>query len=126
MNQRLSLNELNIFADDPKGPVALHMTQALLPVEGEGAVIFPPTYADLKNYGVEHLADGRTLVTIDSVGAQANRVEPIFRRAAPDQPENALAALVPQIDIRYDADKTVSILEVGHRLGDALIRSSTS
>jgi CRISPR-associated protein Csb1 len=125
MSIMLTHETIDTWADDPKGPVALHMTQALLPVEGEGSVIFPPTYADLKDYGVEHLSDGRTLVTIDSVGAQANRVEPIFRRAAPDQPDNELAELVPQIDISYGEGKRVSILEVGHRLGDALIRSSS-
>lgn len=121
----LTHETINAWADDPKGPVALHMNQHLLPVEGEGAVIFPPTYADLENYGVERLSDGRTVVTIDSVGAQANRIEPIFRRAAPDQPNNELAKLVPQIDISYGEGKAVSILDVGHRLGDALIRSST-
>lgn len=125
MGMKLTEKMINSWADDPKGPVALHMTQALLPVEGEGGVIFPPTYADLKDYGVEKLSDGRTVVTIDSVGSQANRIEPIFRRADKDMPENELAALVPQIEIRYDEKKTVSILEVGHRLGDALVRSST-
>ena len=44
-----SINEefLNNLADDPSGPVALHLKQKLLPVEGEGGVIFPPTYADI-------------------------------------------------------------------------------
>lgn len=125
MSTMLSDETINAWADDPKGPVALHMAQTLLPVEGEGGVIFPPTYADLKDYGVEKLSDGRTVVNVDSVGSQANRIEPIFRRAEDGMPENELAALVPQIDIRYGEGKTVSILEVGHRLGDALIRSST-
>lgn len=116
---------IHSWADDPKGPVALHMNQALLPVEGEGGVIFPPTYADLDNYGVETLADGRTLVTVDSVGSQANRIEPIFRKAESGMPINELAELVPQIEIKYADGKTVSILDVGHRLGDALVRSST-
>jgi CRISPR-associated protein Csb1 len=121
----LSDNQINSWADDPKGPVALHMIQALLPIEGEGGVIFPPTYANLNNYGIDQLSDGRTVVTIDSVGSQANRIEPIFRRADPDQPPNELAELVPQIDIRYAEGKTVSIFDVGHRLGDALVRSSS-
>lgn len=116
---------INAWVDDPKGPVALHMAQPLLPVEGEGGVIFPPTYADLKNYGVEKLSDGRTLVTVDSVGSQANRIEPIYRRSDDGLPPNELAELVPQIEIKYAEGKRVSILEVGHRLGDALVRSST-
>ncbi|HED19867.1 MAG TPA: type I-U CRISPR-associated protein Cas7 [Gammaproteobacteria bacterium] len=121
----LSDEIIDAWADDPKGPVALHMTQALLSVEGEGGVIFPPTYAGLKDYGVEKLSDGRTVVTVDSVGSQANRIEPIFCRTEDGMPENELAALVPQIDIRYGEGKMVSLLEVGHRLGDALVRSST-
>lgn len=124
MSTILTDKTINAWADDPKGPVALHMTQALLPVEGEGGVIFPPTYAKLENYGVERLSDGRTVVTIDSVGSEANRIEPIFRKAEDGMPENELAALVPQIEIQYAEGKRVSILEVGHRLGDALIRSS--
>lgn len=125
MSTKLKNEVINQWADDPRGPVALHLTERLLPVDGPGSVIFPPTYADLKDYGIEHLADGRTLVTIDSVGSQANRMEPIFRRADPGMPENPLADLVPQIDIAYGEGKKRSILEVGHRLGDALIRSST-
>ena len=124
----LNVADINNWADDPKGPVALHLKQPLLPIEGKGGVIFPPTYADQTDYGVERLSDGRTIVTIDSMGSQANRIEPIFRRANEDEPANELAELVPQIEIRYgegENKKTVSILEVGHRLGDALVRSSS-
>jgi len=104
------------WADDRKGPVALHLKQTLLPVEGEGGVIFPPTYANI-GYNIDALQDGTKVATIDSVGSQANRIEPVFR----DEP---YSNLVPQIDIAYGNEKTVSILEVGHRLGDALIRST--
>ncbi len=121
----LTDDTIHSWVDNPKGPVALHITQALLPVEGEGSVIFPPTYADLDNYGMETLSDGRTLVTIDSVGSQANRIEPIFRKAEDGTSDNKLADLVPQIHIQYGEGKAVSILDVGHRLGDALVRSST-
>ena len=120
--------EINNWADDPNGPVALHLKQSLLPIEGRGGVIFPPTYANQKNYGVEHLFDGRTIVTVDSVGSQANRIEPIFRRANVGEPANELAELIPQIEIRYgegETEQKISILEVGHRLGDALIRNSS-
>ncbi|MGB7598966.1 MAG: type I-U CRISPR-associated RAMP protein Csb1/Cas7u [Candidatus Sulfotelmatobacter sp.] len=115
------------WADDPKGPVALCMKQKLMPVEGEGGVIFPPTYAMGEGkppYNIDELSDGTKVATIDSVGSQANRMEPIFKAARPNQPENPLAKLVPQIDIAYGNEKTVSILEAGHRLGDAVIRSS--
>jgi CRISPR-associated protein Csb1 len=125
MIKDLTEEMIHSWADNPKGPVALHMTQTLLPVEGEGEVIFPPTYADLNDYGVDHLSDGRTVVTVDSVGSQANRIEPIFRKADVGMPKNDLADLVPQIEINYGEGKTVSIFDIGHRLGDALVRSST-
>lgn len=114
---------VNSWADDPQGPVALTLRQKLLPVEGEGSVIFPPTYADV-GYNIDALADGTKVAAIDSVGAQANRLEPIFKAAKAGQPENPLARLVPQIDIAYGNEKSVSILEAGHRLGDAIVRSS--
>ena len=109
-------DEINKWADDPQGPVALHLKQKLLPVEGEGGVIFPPTYADI-GYNIDELSDGTKVVTIDSVGSQANRMEPIFKRAP-------YAALVPQIEIEYGNEKIISILEAGHRLGDAVVRST--
>lgn len=114
---------INSWADDPKGPVALQLKQKLLPVEGEGGVIFPPTYADV-GYNIDTLSDGTQVATVDSVGSQANRMEPIFKAASPDQPANPLAKLVPQIDIVYGNEKSISILEAGHRLGDAIIRST--
>jgi CRISPR-associated protein Csb1 len=119
----LSHEVIHSWADDPKGAVALHLKQKLLPVEGEGGVIFPPTYADI-GYNIDTLADGTKVATIDSVGSQANRMEPVFKVARSGQPPNPLAKLVPQIDIAYGNQKVVSILEAGHRLGDALIRSS--
>jgi len=117
---------LDTWANDSKGPVALHLKQKLLPVEGEGGVIFPPTYADI-GYNIDTLSDGTKVATIDSVGSQANRMEPIFKstgRNEKGEELNPLAKLVPQIEIKYADGKSVSILEVGHRLGDALIRSS--
>ena len=114
---------INSWADDPKGPVALICKQKLLPVEGEGSVIFPPTYADI-GYNIDTLSDGTKVATIDSVGSQANRMEPVFKAARSGEAENPLSKLVPQIDIAYGNEKTVSILEAGHRLGDAVIRSS--
>ena len=122
--------QLNALADDPSGPVALHLRQPLLPVEGPGSVIFPPTYADSPNnqghfgYNIDELSDGTKIATIDSVGSQANRMEPLFLPTRSGEPENPLANLVPQIDISYGNDMVVSILKAGHRLGDAVIRST--
>ena len=76
-------------------------------------------------YATDELSDGTTVVQIDSVGSQANRMEPLFRKAAEGRPENSLAALVPQVEIQVENGTAVSILDVGHRIGDALVRSST-
>jgi CRISPR-associated protein Csb1 len=76
---KLTRDEINRWADDPQGSVALHLKQKLVPVEGEGGVIFPPTYADI-GYNIDELSDGTKVATIDSVGSQANRMEPIYKR----------------------------------------------
>ncbi len=118
------------LADKHDGPVALHLRQELQPVEGPGSPIFPPTYAfregqgHYHGYNIDELSDGTRVAVIDSVGSQANRMEPVFVAARPGEPENLRARLVPQIDIDYGGEKTVSILEAGHRLGDALVRST--
>jgi CRISPR-associated protein Csb1 len=114
---KVTEQDLDGWAADPNGPVALHLKQRLLPVEGEGGVIFPPTYADI-GYNIDSLSDGTQVATIDSVGSQANRMEPIFRR-------ERYSTLVPQIDITYGESGKISILETGHRLGDAIIRSTS-
>lgn len=105
-----------IASDDP---VALHLEQYLVPVEGRGAVFFPPTFADI-GYNIDTLQDGTLVALVDSVGSQANRMEPLFRA-------ERFAHLVPQISISYgdEAKGTagkVSILDAGHRLGDAIVR----
>lgn len=111
--------ELDRWAHDPNGPVAVHLVERLQPVEGEGAVFFPPTYADL-GYNIDTLADGTRVALVDSVGAQANRIEPIFEH-------EKFKKLVPQINIAYANAKEgisgkISILQAGHRLGDAVVR----
>ena len=130
MIELLKNDQIDSFADDRDGPVALHLRQPLAPVEGHGSVIFPPTYADSPlnqrdfGYNIDELADGTRVATVDSVGSQANRIEPVFLPARDGEPENPRATLVPQVDITYADGMSVSILEAGHRLGDAVIRST--
>lgn len=122
MTTPLSTELLDRCATDPRGPVAIHLRQELVPVEGEGAVFFPPTFASDEKYNIDTLADGTKVVLVDSVGSQANRIEPLFM----DEPYRDL---VPQVTIRYgDAGKgtdgEISLLQAGHRLGDAVVRST--
>lgn len=129
------------------GPVALRLRQRLLPVEADESgrgVIFPPTYADI-GYNIDALADGTCVAMIDTVGSQANRLEPIFKKAPEGQPENPLASLVPQIEIvlhkaggkkgkkgtetQGEADvaehvEKRSLLDLAHRSADAVVLAS--
>lgn len=120
--QEVSLETISNWVDDSSDIVALHFRTKLLPVEGDGAVIFPPTYATRDNeplekkYVIDRLSDGTKIAQIDSVGSQANRMEPLFK--------TEYANLVPQINIELDSGKKVSLLDSGHRLGDALVRST--
>jgi len=110
------------WADDEQGPVALCLKQNLQPVEPEGDIIFPPTYADI-GYNIDTLSDGTKVALVDSVGSQANRMEPIFKRVP-------FSELVPNIQIelpnRNNGEDTerVSLLDLGHRCADATVQAS--
>lgn len=110
----------NYLTDD--GPAALVIREHLMPVEGPDGVLFPATFAagdgfpggyNINTFG----EDGKNVCLIDSVGSQANRIEPLFMR-------DKYRHLVPQIVIKA-GEKEVNILEAGHRAGDALLRCSS-
>lgn len=125
--ETLTKEHLDQWATNPTGPVALSMRQRLLSVEGddgEDQIIYPPTYADV-GYNIDKLADGTKVALIDSVGSQANRLEPAFKSDS----GHVLAEFVPQIDIvlRQDADgwkEKRSLFELAHRAADAVVQSS--
>ncbi len=107
------------LADD--GPAALVIRESLMPVEGPDGVLFPATFAG--GYNIDWFGDpaeGRNVCLVDSVGSQANRIEPIFDDRECD---GKYAGLVPQIRVQA-GDHEVSILAAGHRAGDALVRCS--
>lgn len=119
--QSVTNDTINAWADDSAGPIALILKQKLLPVDGEGGIIFPPTYADI-GYSIDELSDGTKVAQVDSVGSQANRMEPVFKL---DKHKN----LVPQIEfvLGKDADgqeRRTTIFDLAHRAGDAVVRSS--
>lgn len=121
-------NEINIakFDDwfDDAGPAAVVLIEELQPVAEGESVIFPPTYAPEQGssnrkseYVVDTLRDGRKLCQIDSVGSQANRMEPIFKKAPYDK-------LVPQVTVEVSTGQKVNLLDAGHRAADAIVRFS--
>jgi len=99
------------------GPSALVLRQHLIPAEGPDGVVFPATYAAGDGFAGGYNIDGdkgANVCLIDSVGSQANRLEPLFK-------EDKYKELVPQIVITA-GEKQVNILEAGHRAGDAIVR----
>ena len=117
---------LEQWATDPAGPVALTLKQRLTSVEcinkDDRCIIYPPTYADI-GYNIDTLADGKKVALVDSVGSQANRMEPFFKSDQGDQSK----WLVPQIQIALGKDKDapkLSLLDLAHRGADAVVQSS--
>jgi CRISPR-associated protein Csb1 len=103
----------------PDGPAALVIREHLIPVEGADGVFFPATFADIGyniDYENQREKTGRNIALIDSVGSQANRIEPMFA-------EGEYAKLVPQIIINA-GEKSINLLDAGHRAGDAIARCS--
>lgn len=107
---------------DPSGASALVIREPLVSVEGPDGVLFPATFAASEDrsfrggYNVDTLPDGSKVCLIDSVGSQANRMEPLFSRPPFD-------SLVPQVIIEAGAVH-INLLEAGHRAGDAAVRCS--
>lgn len=106
------------LADD--GPAALVVREWLMPVEGTDGVLFPATFAAGDNfpggYNIDDDPNGENVCLVDTVGAQANRIEPLFAR-------ERYADLIPQIVVKA-GEREVNLLDAGHRAGDALVRCS--
>jgi len=113
------LTQFDYYLKDD-GPAALVIREPLMPVEGTDGVLFPATFASGDNfpggYNIDGDLNGANVCLIDSVGSQANRIEPLFAK-------EKYAALIPQIVVKA-GEKHVNILEAGHRAGDALVRCS--
>lgn len=107
---------------DDHGPAALVIREHLMPVEGHDGVLFPATFAASEDktfkggYNVNTFTDGKNICLIDSVGSQANRIEPLFAK-------QQYRGLVPQVVITAGT-KSVNLLDAGHRAGDAIVRCS--
>ncbi len=122
-------NILDTWANDPAAPVALYLKQKLTSVEciekDDPCIIYPPTYADI-GYNIDILSDGKKVALVDSVGSQANRMEPFFKSAS----EKREDWLVPQIQIALGKDAgdikapRLSLLDLAHRGADAVVQSS--
>lgn len=99
---------------------AIVIREPLVPVEGPDGVFFPATYAASEDktfpggYNIDPPNGEKNVCLVDSVGSQANRIEPMFARPG-------YFELVPQIVIEA-GEKRVNLLDAGHRAGDAIVR----
>jgi len=114
-----NLTKFDHYLSD-EGPAALVIREPLMSVEGADGVLFPATFAGgdgfAGGYNIDTTADGKSVCLVDSVGSQANRIEPMFA-------EPKYQHLIPQIVVKAGS-KEISILEAGHRAGDAIVRCS--
>lgn len=103
---------------------AIVIREPLVPVEGPDGVFFPATYAAAEDakafpggYNIDPPTGESNVCLVDSVGSQANRIEPLFGMDGYDD-------LVPQVVIEA-GEKRVNLLEAGHRAGDAIVRCTS-
>lgn len=113
------------------GAVALRSLTELQPVDGPGGKVFPPTYA--VNAGHKYAVETRQVgdrevqtVLLDSVASQANRAELALLEGW-DAGELRFPA--PYVDFttengEFDDVDRLTVLEVPHRLADAIFRDS--
>jgi CRISPR-associated protein Csb1 len=121
-NGQVKLERFDEWLKENSAEAALVMRQWLEPVEGKDTVIFPPTYAPPEGmrregwlgYNIDRLPDESCVCQIDSVGSQANRMEPIFKR-------ERYKHLVPQVIISA-GKREIHLLDAGHRAADAIVR----
>ena len=118
-----TLNKYDSWLTGDDSPAALVIREHVMPVEGHDGARFPPTCAagagfpggyNIDTFGDEK--DGKNVCLIDSVGSQANRIEPILA-------EEKYAGLIPQIVVKA-GEQEINITEAGHRAGDAVMRCS--
>jgi CRISPR-associated protein Csb1 len=140
-----TLTQFDHWLRDESEVAALVMRQWLVPVEGKDAVVFPPTYTLNETdaggrfqrgeqvpgvykgpkgpygYNIDRFDGDLSICQIDSVGSQANRMEPVFLRTQ-------YSSLVPKVTVRATVDgqeRQVDLLEAGHRAADAIVRFSS-
>jgi len=106
--------------------VAIVLREYLRPIGGYDNPIFPPTFAmrptlQRHPYNIDTLRNGENICLIDSIASQANRLEPIFDDFTP--------RIVRKVTVKVTSGKNKdvqarSLLEVGHRVADAVVRFS--
>jgi CRISPR-associated protein Csb1 len=117
-----------LYAAITGSAAAFRSRTRLQPAGGEGDKVFPPTYAGAVYAMEERQVNGSKVpcVLLDSVQAQANRLEEALQRAV----DSGTLKGVPVLNVDFtglgllDEVGRVSSLEAPHRIADAILRDS--
>lgn len=106
--------------------VAIVLREYLRPINGYDTPIFPPTFAMRPSlqrhpYNIDTLRNGDNICLIDSIASQSNRLEPIFDTF---DPRIVRKVIVKVVSGKNKVEDSRSLLEVGHRVADAVVRFS--
>ena len=119
------------FRESVEVCAALRRRQTLQPAGGQGDKIFPPTYPGENNGPARHVFERRRIggeerpcVLIDSVQAQANRMEEALLRAAEEERIRLPRLTVDFTGKGLEPVTTISVLQAPHRIFDAILRDS--
>ncbi len=126
LNPKLSLERLHQAVNGCAA--AFRSRTRLQPAGGEGDKVFPPTYAGAVYAKEERQINGEKVpcVLLDSVQAQANRLEEALQRAL----DCGMLSGIPVLNVDFtglgllDEVGRVSSLEAPHRIADAILRDS--
>jgi len=135
MTDNTSLTQYDYLLKDDADVAAIVIRERLRPVQGARGVFFPPTFAATgrgkSDYQIDRFGpraddpegaqkDGviANRCTVDSVPSQANRLESRLLKYS--------GTLIPKVMITGSrvGQGSIDLLEVGHRVGDAVVRYS--
>lgn len=95
--------------------VAIRAINKLLPAEGEGGKVMPPTFSD-RQYAWEDRE--RAIIILDTVASHANRQEVLLG-------ESSEELKLPVLCLRFrDPDQDITAYQASHRVFDALFRDA--
>ena len=135
MNEESKLTQYDDFLKDDSAVAAIVIREELRPVQGDRGVFCPPTFAPIgsgkSDYQIDwfgpqpkdpEAAQNQNVIanrcTVDSVPSQANRLEARLLKHS--------GTLIPKVTITGSrvGQGSLDLLEVGHRVGDAVLRYS--
>lgn len=120
--------------DEETGPAAIVIRERLRPAAGRGASVAPPTFAGRRSGESDYHWDGEdprnweavlraisekrvvNRCTLDSIPSQANRMESGLKRLE--------GTSIPRVTLTGVKKKSMSLLDVGHRVADAALWSA--